>query len=76
MEGTEETDGPPTGSRSELGGAPSDQTDPVPSSDSSGRYAVYDLRYLRFVGEVSDKRPSKTDARKVAGHDDVEVREV
>lgn len=66
----------PTGARVEQGDAGSEQTAAPTASGTSGRFAVYDTRYQRFVGSVTDKRPSKADARKVAGHDDVEVREV
>lgn len=45
-----------------------------PASDS--RFAVYDLTYLKFVGHVTSKRPSKAQAEKAAGHDNVEIREV
>jgi hypothetical protein len=56
----------------DAGPAPADQV-----SDADGaRYAVYDTRYLRFVGAVSAKRPTKAQARDMAGHDDVEVRKV
>lgn len=75
MEMSTETD-VPTGARAEQGDALPEQTSAKPSTDGSGRYAVYDTRYLRFVGPVTDKRSSKADAKKVAGHDDVEVREV
>lgn len=44
--------------------------------DDPTRFAVYDLRFEKFVGPVSSKRPSKAQSEKLAGHDDVEVREV
>lgn len=40
------------------------------------RYAVYDLRFERFVGPVTDKAPSAKAARDLVGHDDAEVRKV
>lgn len=40
------------------------------------RYAVFDTRYDKFVGEVTTKKPSLPAAKKLVGHDDVEVREV
>lgn len=61
--------------------------DPAPSTssrsttsskadDDAKRYAVYDLTYEKFVGPVTDKKPSKAAAEKAAGHDNVELREV
>jgi len=47
-----------------------------PEPTGSGRFAVYDNRIRQFVGGVVDKRPTKAEAKKAAGHDDVEVREV
>jgi hypothetical protein len=46
------------------------------ASDDGKRFAVYDLTYERFVGPVTGKRPSKANAEKAAGHDNVEIREV
>lgn len=40
------------------------------------RYAVFDTRYDKFVGDVSTKKPPLPAAKKLVGHDDVEVREV
>ena len=34
----------------------------------SGRFAVYDLQLGRFVGGVTDKRPTDTAAAKLAEH--------
>lgn len=42
----------------------------------TGRYAVYDRRFGRYVGGVSTDRPSKADSKKLAGHDDVAIVEV
>jgi hypothetical protein len=47
-----------------------------PEPTGSGRFAVYDNRILQFVGGVVDKRPTKAEAKRAAGHDDVEIREV
>jgi hypothetical protein len=72
----------PQGSRSTIGGSTPAQTEPQPSEKGSGKFAVYDTRYEKFVGDVVDtnvrgkSKPSKADAKKLAGHDDVEVREV
>lgn len=46
------------------------------SSTDAKRYAAYDTRYQRFVGPVTDKKPSLAQAKKLVGHDDVEIREV
>lgn len=70
------SDAAPQGSRSNDGSSTPEQTSPTSSNPGSGRFAVYDTRYERFVGSVTDKKPSKADAKKLAGHDDVEVREV
>lgn len=58
------------------GPPPTPGPEPTPEPGSSGRYAVYDLDLLRFVGPVTDKRPSKTAAKALVGDHDHEVREV
>lgn len=55
---------------------PPEPTSKPKAGTGSGRFAVYDNRYLRFVGGVSDSKPTKAEAKKLAGHDDVEIREV
>lgn len=50
------------------------ETEPL-TSDSK-RFAIYDNRYLRFLPGTYTSRPTKTDAKDAAGHDDVEIREV
>ena len=59
-----------------------DPTPETPAADAPTKpanpkgYAVYDTRYLRFLPGVHDKKPTKAEAKKLAGHDDVEIREV
>lgn len=68
-------DDTPQGSRLADGGRGPEQTAPIMST-SGGNYAVYDTRYERFVGGVQAKKPTKKAAAELAGHDDVEIREV
>lgn len=58
-----------------------DQTAAAPSD--ANRYAVYDDTYKRYIGGVSDKRPSKADVKRIAGEaggkvdvDNLSIREV
>lgn len=54
-------------------------TPPTPAAapaPTTVRYAVYDTRYLKFVGEVTAKKPSKSAAKELVGHDDFDIREV
>jgi hypothetical protein len=46
------------------------------ATGTAPRYAVYDTRYEKFVGAVLDKKPTPAAAKKLAGHDDVDIREV
>lgn len=49
---------------------------PAPPADEAKGYAIYDLTYLKFAPGVFDKKPSRTEAKKLVGHDDFEIREV
>jgi hypothetical protein len=51
---------PETGDETETATGPE-----APKPTGSGRFAVYDTTLLRYVGGVSDKRPSKADANKL-----------
>lgn len=45
-------------------------------AEDTGRYCVYDQRLGKYVGGVTSDKPSKADAKKLVGHDDVAVVEV
>lgn len=58
--------------------APAAEAPTLPAENSgSGRFAVYDTTLMRYVGSVSDKRPSKAEANKlVHTRDAYSIREV
>jgi hypothetical protein len=58
------------------GSPPPPDPEPAPAPGTSGRYAVYDKTLLRFVGPVTDKRPTKAAVKDLVGDHDHEVREV
>ena len=42
-----------------------DQPQLPAENKDSGRWAVYDTKLMRYVGDVTDKRPTKADANKL-----------
>lgn len=55
---------PPLADPPRVGPGPAEYRPNVPEgNEGSGRYAVYDLTLERYVGEVSDSKPSAKDAK-------------